>query len=1034
MPRYVLVFIISLSLFIIHCSTLFTKKPGEKPGEMIERVEQYAPDSQEPIIFKDIETMQNVAALMIQWCIQENSQVPYRSIIPFHTQLHKVEIDTTKKTMSIYFSEQFAQRPFRADTILSIKRLLKRYLGNGFHNYQLNLITLKLPVEQLVPNYFRDRCDIDSSRIPKYLRAHTLHPQVQNLDKNDRQAARGLFNRHIALWPSHGWYYSLLEKRWEWQRPRLFTNVEDLYPLNFIYNYLVPMLENAGAYVFIPRERDWQSRETVVDNDSPNTGGEYQEEGRGYWSNGREKGFATGKLPYQPNENPFLKGTYRYCASQDKATARIDWIPDIPEMGYYAVYISYYSDSNSVNDALYTVYHTNGSTQFLVNQTMGGKTWIYLGRFWFDKGMNAKIGKISLTNISQTPGKIVTADAVRFGGGMGNIAFNGQTSGKPRFAEGARTYLQYAGIPDTLVYNLNKGENNYNDDYQCRGEWVNYLIGAPYGPNKKRDSRGLGIPIDLSFGFHTDAGIDSLDGIVGTLSIYSLKDFNDNIQFPDSTSRFANRDFSDLIQTQIVDDIRASFDVDWQRRDLRNAGYSEASRPNVPSCLLELLSHQNFADMKYGLDPHFQFTVCRAIYKAMLRYIAGNYSQESMVQPLPVSHLEAHFQRANQIQITWRPTQDPTEPLAVPSGYVVYLREGAQGNFDAGTYTPHAEFTLEKLKKNTLYCLYITAWNSGGESMPSETIAFANSGRKLPTVLVVQAFDRVSIPGLVENNNFKGLLLNRDQGVPDNYTLNFTGEQFDFDPLSPFIFNDAPGWGNSYGNYEAQPIKGNTHDHSIIHGEAILEAGYSFVTASDEAVWDSVINLNEYKIIDLILGEEKLTTFPSTQNKTIIPKSREFDYQAFPTPLITKLTQFCKSNKSLLINGAFPGTELFRAGEDAAERHQFAKTILQIEKHAPRATNSGSVSPIDTTIFSDKNPLRFNQSLSGDFYSVEAPDALYPTKQSRSILQYSDNRFSAAVAYEGVYRSITIGFPLESIIEKKQRFMLMKQILDYLKK
>ena len=31
--------------------------------------------------------------------------------------------------------------------------------------------------------------------------------------------------------------------------------------------FLIPMLENAGANVFMPRERDWQVHEVVVDND-----------------------------------------------------------------------------------------------------------------------------------------------------------------------------------------------------------------------------------------------------------------------------------------------------------------------------------------------------------------------------------------------------------------------------------------------------------------------------------------------------------------------------------------------------------------------------------------------------------------------------------------------------------------------------------------------------------------------------------------------------------------------------------------------
>ena len=113
-------------------------------------------------------------------------------------------------------------------------------------------------------------------------------------------------------------------------------------------------------------------------------------------------------------------------------------------------------------------------------------------------------------------GRIITADAVKIGGGMGNIArrisnegatenlkssdtrnlqnthtgniqdrvtysplstINYQLSNYPRFCEAARYWLQWAGIPDS-VYSESNGKNDYTDDYKCRGIWVNYLSGA----------------------------------------------------------------------------------------------------------------------------------------------------------------------------------------------------------------------------------------------------------------------------------------------------------------------------------------------------------------------------------------------------------------------------------------------------------------------------------------------------------------------------------------------------------------------------
>lgn len=50
---------------------------------------------------------------------------------------------------------------------------------------------------------------------------------------------------------------------------------------------------------------------------------------------------------------------------------------------------------------------------------------------------------VVLSNESKQKG-VVCADAVRFGGGMGNIERGGETSGMPRYLEGARYSAQWA--------------------------------------------------------------------------------------------------------------------------------------------------------------------------------------------------------------------------------------------------------------------------------------------------------------------------------------------------------------------------------------------------------------------------------------------------------------------------------------------------------------------------------------------------------------------------------------------------------------
>ena len=281
---------------------------------------------------------------------------------------------------------------------------------------------------------------------------------------------RGLENRVIALWQSHGLYFDQSQLRWKWQRPQLFGTVEDLLAQGFVMPYLMPMLENAGAYVMSPRERDISLTEVVVDTDGSPEGDFYLTEGKHKWEEGaRGSGFA---LPYgmlTEGENPFRMGTSERVETVDEKHAdrrsTAVWNADMPARGRYAVYVSYASYPNSATDARYTINHLGGSTTVKVNQRMGGGTWIYLGHYDLAKGKQQR-PVVELSNVSADDDAVVSADAVKIGGGMGNVARTAKgseippyASGSPRFTEGARYWLQWAGMPKE-VYSESKGEND----------------------------------------------------------------------------------------------------------------------------------------------------------------------------------------------------------------------------------------------------------------------------------------------------------------------------------------------------------------------------------------------------------------------------------------------------------------------------------------------------------------------------------------------------------------------------------------------
>ncbi len=911
-------------------------------------------------------------------------------------------------------------------TVSEIYRNVKSLLPINLSKLSLKIITDTQPIEYLVAS---KRSSSDLFANPK------VTPIVENLSRLWKPT-KGLLNTHLALWQSHGLYYSPPSRRWEFQRAKLFQTVEDLFTQSFVLPFLAPMLENAGAYVFSPKERDMQRNEVIVDNDGSQFNSEYLENTQGYlWKNGVDTGFANKQTIYLDRENPFRMGTYREISTTNNLSqlSTCEWIPDVPEKGKYAVYISYKTLENSTQEAYYTVFHLGGMTKFRINQQMGGGTWIFLGFFSFDKGKNNNC-KVVLTNYSKEEGKILTADAVKIGGGMGNIARQPlvkpivtdstiiqpiQTvqpllSNSPRSVEGARYWMQWAGVPDS-VYSRTKGENDYSDDFQSRGYWVNYLAG---GSSVLPNQKGLNVPIDLAFALHSDAGTVPGDSIIGTLGI-CMTQFN-NQRFENGKTRWTSRDLTEYIMDEVVKDVRTNFEPKWTRRQLWNRSYSEARVPNVPTMLMELLAHQNFADMRYGLDPSFRFTVSRAIYKGMLKFVAQQHQTSYVVQPLPVTSFYTKFAGNDSVRLGWQPVIDVTEPTAKPTKYIVYTRVEGK-DFDSGKLVNSTSMAL-KIEKDKLYSFKVAAVNDGGESFPSEILSVCKKSKENGTVLIVNAFDRISAPDTFEtNDSIAGFADSIDHGVPYINEYNYVGAQTEFNRQAKFVNNSSPGFGASEGNFVGKIIAGNSFDYPAIHGKSIALAGYSFVSCSRDAIVKGLVNMNKYPIADIILGKQKETKI----GRGAVPSK----YKTFDANFQTKISNYCLKGGNILVSGSFVGTDLWKNENFRQTDVTFATKVLKYKYVASRASTSGDV-------VSDKQlSFNFSQQLNEKTLAIESPDAIEPSdSHGISLFRYSDSHLSAGVFYKGAYKSCVLGFPIESVPDEQQRNTLIDYLLKLLRK
>lgn len=966
--------------------------------------------------------------------------------------LRKKDIDAIYELVRKNFPERYKSR---ADNFAiysdgnKIEKLYSRALSDSFDENDMTLS--KAPAEE----------------VAKISQPRSNYPLTKNLSRA-KQPTAGLQGRHIALWQSHGYYYEQSLERWEWQRSRLMTTVEDMYTQSYVLPFLVPMLENAGATVLLPRERDLQRNMLIVDNNSSY----YRENnGKNSWRGTSVPGYAE-KATLTEGVNPFKSGGARVvsCTLDNDDLSTAFWRAMVPQNGEYAVYVSYPEDKSATNSAYYWVRHNGGATRFEVNQQMCAGTWVYLGTFGFSSDSTSH--GVLLSNFGP-PEKVVGADAVRFGAGMGNVArkpaetdedgkpiereyeVQAVTSGMPRFAEGSRYYLQFAGM-DESVYSPSQNQDDYRDDYRSRAEWVNAMLG---GTSRIPGSSGYKVPLDMAIAVHSDAGLSMTDSIIGTLGIYT-ETSERSVKYKAGGNRIIARELVDIVQSQVVRDIRATYEPDWSRREIYSRNYYESRVPEVPTMLLELLSHQNFADMRLGLDPSFRFVASRAIYKGILKYLAYINNESFTVQPLPVKDFSVIIQ-GSAARLEWQPRLDKLEDTSDPTGYIVYTRitdpeavtyngsepDDGKDGFDNGVYVEENSYAV-KLIPGKIYSFKVTAVNDGGESFESEILS-AGLNRENPSevILVLNNFTRVAAPASYASadSSRAGFLDGVDAGVAWHREIAYVGPMTETDRSQPWVDDDNPGFGTSSYEFEGSVFAGNTFDYPLVHGAAIMKAGYSFASATASAI--DRLNINRYPAIDIICGKQIRTVTGIHRDSTASALKQNLKYVVFTPALMDALRKYTAAGGNILISGANIASDSHHFIYDIKTDAEYRKTVLQPEIAFARdvlkyeymnydATSSGLVKTVDNKFGIRRDSFyNINTRPGKDVYCVEAADGLVPAKNAVTICRYSDSNISAGVAYKGKdYRCVSLGFPIEALTSTAQTDHIIGTMLNFLLK
>ncbi|MEN0110275.1 MAG: fibronectin type III domain-containing protein, partial [Planctomycetota bacterium] len=623
---------------------------------------------------------------------------------------------------------------------------------------------------------------------------------------------------------------------WGYQRPLLLDMVEDLGNQDQV-TFFAEDLWNAGATVVPLRPIGNQPNEAVLDNDD--AGVSFS----GAWSN------SSGSVFYgDVGDVPF-----RFASTSAVETAVATYRPDLPEAGYYPVYAWSPAGTNRAIDQLYRVHHTGGATEVTVDHSRVGNGLVYLGTFYFDAGTD---GYVEISNRSSEVGKVVVADMIRFGNGMGDISRGSAgVSGEPRENEAALYWIEWhadraQGVPSSAVRVLSDEGDATVQAPPRHAAWMN--------------QSNVGQLSDRVFvSYHSNA----LNGAVrGVISLY-----NSNLGSRTPNQIALAQNTASVINGNVISQNAQFESGNWQNRTglTLAGGFGEISNFRIggefDATIIETGFHDNVQDAAMLRDPRVRDAISRATVQGLVDFFRqiGDLSVSDVPVPDRIDELSGVTNAPGEVTLNW--TADlPFGAVDGPAtGFMVYASTNGHG-FDGGTYVPGGStttHTITGLTAGETYYFRVAAVNVGGQGDFSEMVAVKPSAA--PTsVLIVNGFDRLS-DDLVPAESFRGTSNTVDRVRP----------------------RDA----NSYG-------------YALEVAEAITSSGATptISTASNEAIADGSIALADYDAVVWIAGQE--STFDDT----------------FTVTEQTRVSQYLAGGGKLFVSGSEIGWDLDAQGAGAA--------------------------------------------------------------------------------------------------------------------
>lgn len=664
---------------------------------------------------------------------------------------------------------------------------------------------------------------------------------------------------------------------------------------------------------------------------------------------------------------------YRFASADVTETATARYSANITVTGFYPVYCFTIASSNRVPQT-YRIKHSGGISEVVVDHRDVGNGWVWLGEYHLVAGEAAYV---EISNESTVAG-VVVADAMRWGNGIGDTIATSQNivSGYPRDEECARYWAaselgdKANGFSAASIWD--SSGSHQSDNVSTASRWAREMNQVPAGGIfQDRWKRAY-------LEFHTNAFNGNARGTVALEHV---------------TSPTTNQNaFATFISDEVEDDMILAtntldnpYEHEWADRagavvaGSYGAIGTTGNGDEFDATLLEVAFHDNQTDAELLRDARVRAAVARASVQGLIRFLNSlPGSPVPLVFPpdRPTAVQVADLGDGT-VKLDWVAPADGEIEGGVAADYAVYSSTNGFGFtletvIAGGGGTPATTVTLGGIPREKTMYYRIAARNEGGESPPSSTVAVRRPATGQTDILVVNGYDR----------------LRRQQNPVTLFTQ---------PPAYAGLAPQRPLWRSI-----------NAFDYVNEYGDAIAAAGRGFDSCENEAVDQAAVALENYEIVMWNAGAE-------SAEDTVLTASEQSEIEAY-----------LDAGGGFFISGSDIAFDLVNQGSGAS----FAGTRLTMSFVDDDAATF-NVNTEAGGIFAALGSFDFDPT-SGARYEVYEPDVLGISLGGDGALSYSTGGI-AGIQYDSLtYRTVTFGFPFETISSASVRADVMAEVIAFL--